>query len=121
MILSVDETDFSLTQGFGPPILEFPGYLLNPSLSPPVYGPGLKRLPYLYPQNHEITTPLEKMIYQVITAVYVSLGTKGWSIVAAWGDLNPALGARSGDASELIEKDGVCLLDPERLAGFGIS
>jgi hypothetical protein len=47
---------------------------------------------------------------------YRFLGTKGGSVVSAWGDFNPVLGARVGDAAEIEDAGAEPLLDPERLA-----
>ena len=81
------------------------------------YGPGLRRLPYMYVQKNELTTPLEKVVYHVLESVYLALGTPGLSsIVSAWGDFNPTTGSRSGDAWEIDGERGTQLLDPNRLA-----
>lgn len=110
LVLSVDENDFSLIQGWGPP---------DDLSGDRTYGQSLKRLPYLYPQGKNLTTPLEKMVYEILTSVYIALNTQGWSLVAAWGDLDPVTGSRVGDASEIISQQGLKLLDPDRLAGYG--
>lgn len=102
-----DKANTSFLQGWGPP---------GDVIGTQTYGPGLRRLPYMYPQENKLTSPLEKLVYCVLTSVYLTLGTLGWSLVAAWGEFQPATGVRVGDASEIIEQRGVPLLDPDRLA-----
>ena len=43
--------------------------------------------------------------------VYEYLGTEGWSTVAAWADIPPVGGVRIGDPSEIVESEGVSLVD----------
>lgn len=69
----------------------------------------------MYSQKTELTTTLEKVVYYVLRATYAALGTHGWSLVSAWGEINPALGFRVGDADELQEARAVRLLNPDRL------
>ena len=108
LLISVGEKNYSLIQGWGPP-----------DRGQKTYGPaGLKRLPYYYSQKNKITTPLEKMMYEILTSVYLSLNTQGWSLVSAWGDFQPVEGARGGDAMELDESKSAPLLDPKKLAGY---
>ena len=101
------EGNISIAHGWGPPEHQVGSH---------VYGPGLRRLPYMYPQQNELTTSLEKLVFHVLQAVYAALGTPGWSLVSAWGEFNPATGIRIGDAAEQILNRGVALLDPDRLA-----
>ena len=110
LVAAIETTNTSFLQGWGPP---------EDAIGPHTYGPGLRRLPYMYPQKNELTSPLEKLVYYVLTSAYATLGTLGWSLVAAWGEFQPATGMRVGDASEIIEGRGVRLLDPDRLAASG--
>lgn len=110
LIAAIESSEVSLLQGWGPPEDLFGNKL---------YGPGLRRLPYLYAQENKLTTPLEKVVYYVLASVYAALGTAGWSLVSAWGEFNPTTGFRLGDASEVLEAQGIRLLDPERLAPAG--
>jgi hypothetical protein len=105
LIAAIETEDVSAVQGWGPP-----------EQSADTYGPGLRRLPYLYAQGNALTSPFEKMVFYVLQATYLMLGTPGRSLVSAWGDFNPATGVRVGDASEVIERRGVRMLDPEKLA-----
>ena len=107
MISSIETDEVSFIRGWGPP---------TASMSPQTYGPGLRRLPYMYAQEAELTTPLEKLAYHVVESTYLALGTVGWSLVSAWGEIIPATGFRFGDATELVEAVGVRMLDPDRLA-----
>lgn len=106
MVAAIESNELSLTRGWGPP---------EDNAIQRVYGPGLRRLPYLYAQEAKLTTPLEKLVYRVMEWTYLALGTTGWSLVSAWGDLNPALGIRFGDAEEIVEGVSAPLLDPDRL------
>ncbi len=108
LIAAIETDDASMIQGWGPP---------NDLRGETTYGPaGLRRLPYMYVQENKLTTPLEKVVYQVLGSVYLALGTPGFSLLSAWGDFNPATGSRDGDAEEIDEDRGVQLLDPNRLA-----
>lgn len=110
LVAAIETDNTSFLQGWGPP---------EHKISPRTHGPGLRRLPYMYPQENKLTSPLEKLVYYVLTSAYATLGTLGCSLVAAWGEFQPATGWRVGDASELIEQRGVRLLDPDRLAAAG--
>ena len=110
LIAAIETGDASLFQGWGPP---------EDVLGVQTYGPGLRRLPYMYVQENKLTTPLEKVVYYLLTSTYATLGTSGWSLVAAWGEFNPATGVRVGDASEVVEARGIQLLNPNNLAGQG--
>jgi hypothetical protein len=90
----------SVLQGWGPP-----------DESPFPLPPGLKRAPFGYLQEAQLTTPFEKMMYYVVAAVDRTLGAKGWSLRAAWADLNPITGSRIGDVAEVVESSGVPLFD----------
>lgn len=110
LIAAIETIDASLFQGWGPP--DDPGGIAGVQ----TYGPGLRRLPYMYVQENKLTTSLEKVVYYLLTSTYATLGTSGWSLVAAWGEFNPSTGVRVGNASEVIEKRGIQLLDPSNLA-----
>jgi hypothetical protein len=43
------------------------------------------------------------------------LDTKGWSTLYAWGDYNPIIGLRSGDAEEIQTENGCSYFHPEDL------
>ncbi len=88
----------SVFQGWGPP-----------DESCFTLPPGLKRAPFAYRQEAELTSPFEKMMYYVVAAVDRALGVKGWSLRAAWADLNPVTGSRIGDIAEVVESSGVPL------------
>ncbi|HWX26464.1 MAG TPA: DUF6602 domain-containing protein [Steroidobacteraceae bacterium] len=107
MIAAIESNEMSLLRGWGPP---------QDRTASQVYGPGLRRLPYVYAQDSKLTTPLEKIVYQVLTSTYAALGTTGWSLVAAWGEMDPVLGFRFGDADEVLLDQSARLLDPDRLA-----
>lgn len=107
LIAAIENDDSSVIRGWGPP---------EDRLGSNTYGPGLRRLPYMYVQKNDLTTPLEKIVYYVLESVYLALGTPGSSIVSAWGEFNPITGSRLGDAEEIDEGHGVRLLDPDRLA-----
>jgi hypothetical protein len=82
------------------------------------FGPGLRRLPYIYQQANEVTRSFEKITFEVLQSVYRILGTLGWSHTSAWIDIDPDRGVRGGlDAWELQENTGLRLLDPDNLAG----
>jgi hypothetical protein len=108
IIAAIESNEMSLVQGWGPPEDRF---------GKQTHGPGLRRLPFMYAQDSKLTTSLEKIVYQVLRSVYLTLGTTGWSLVAAWGEMHPRYGFRIGDSDEIIESTGVPLLDPQRLAG----
>jgi hypothetical protein len=110
LIAAIETGEASLLQGWGPP---------EDMLGLTTYGPGLRRLPYMYVQENRLTTPLEKVVYYVLASVYMALGTPGFSLVSAWGEFDPATGLRIGDASEVVENRGIRLLDPTRLASRG--
>lgn len=108
LVVAVDENPLSMSSGFGPP---------EDSLGNQIFGPAhLRRLPYMYPQGIHLTSPLEKLVYQVLSEAYASIGTLGWSLVSAWGEMHPIWGFRAGDAGETLEAQGVALLDPNHLA-----
>ena len=108
MVGTVRLTGPSFFVGYGPP-----NHLLNESR----FGPGLRRLPYLYQQTNENTRSFEKITFEVLQSVYRVLGTLGWSVASAWIDINPDRGVRAGDAWEIQEATGLPLIDPENLAG----
>lgn len=103
LILSIESDDSSFFTGWGPP---------EDECGEQTFGPcELKRVPYLYPQHNKITSQFEKLIYYIISNVYDYLGTEGWSTVAAWADIPPVGGVRIGDPSEIVESEGVSLVD----------
>jgi hypothetical protein len=107
MIASIETNEVSFIRGWGP---------ATDNAAPQTYGSGLRRLPYMYAQEAKLTTPLEKLAYRVVESTYLALGTVGWSLVSAWGEINPATGFRFGDAEELVENVSARMLDPDRLA-----
>ena len=107
LIAAIESDNGSMIRGWGPP---------EDKSGSGIYGPGLRRLPYMYVQKNELTTPLEKVVYHVLESVYLALGTPGFSIVSAWGEFNPSRRVRIGDAEEIDEGRGIKLLDPDRLA-----
>ena len=80
------------------------------------FGPNLRRLPYIYRADAKITTSLEKLVFDVLAAVYRALGTHGYSVLAAWGDLS-SNGTSVNYEREIVEREGLPLLNPEQLAG----
>ncbi|HEY5871095.1 MAG TPA: DUF6602 domain-containing protein [Candidatus Tectomicrobia bacterium] len=113
LIAAIETRDASLFQGWGPP--DDPDDICG-RVGAQTYGPGLRCLPYMYVQENKLTTPLEKVVYYLLTSTYATLGTSGWSLVAAWGEFTPETGVRVGDASEVIEERGIQLLEPDNLA-----
>ena len=111
LVAAIESKEISFYRGWGPP---------DDRTGSKTYGEGLRRLPYMYSQKSELTTALEKVVYHILRATYAALGTHGWSLVSAWGDINPALGFRMGDVDEIQEEGAVRLLDPHRL-GNGTS
>ena len=107
LIAVIEGDDVSMILDWGPP---------EDTHGTNTYGPGLRRLPYMYVQENKLTTPLEKVVYHVLVSVYLTLGTPGLSIISAWGEYNPSTGVRIGDAEEIDEGQGIKLLDPDRLA-----
>lgn len=107
LVSVIADNELSLYRGWGPP---------EDSQGQKKYGPGLRRLPYLYSQRSQLTTPVEKLVYHVLSATYAALGTVGWSLVSAWGELDPICGFRTVDIDELEEPSGVSLLDPNQMA-----
>ena len=107
LIAAIETRESRVLQGWGPP---------EDMLGRNIYGPGLRRLPYMYAQANTLTSSLEIMVYYVLASVCMALGTPGLSLISAWGEFNPATGFRVGDASEVLEDHGVRLLDPDNLA-----
>jgi hypothetical protein len=66
-------------------------------------------------QKSEFTTSLEKLVYQVLAASLKPYGRFGGSILSAWGDFDPLLHMRVGDAGELVEETGKPILAPAEL------
>ena len=80
------------------------------------YGPAhLKRIPWIYRQNNTLTSPLEKVVCSLLTAVYQTQGLPHGALLLAWADMNPLLGARIGDAWELLEAEGKAALNPDAM------
>jgi hypothetical protein len=103
LISSIEGDDSSFFTGWGPP---------EDERGEQTFGPcKLKRVPYLYPQHSIITLQFEKLIYHILSNVYEYLGTEGWSTLAAWADIHPVDGVRMGDSSEIVESEGVSLVD----------
>jgi len=101
---SDDNSDASFISGFGPPEENM--------LQDNNYGPEkLKRIPYLYKQNNNITTQLDKFVAELLQVVYEYLGTPGWSTPAAWADIHPVTGFRSGDSYEIDKTKSWPLID----------
>jgi hypothetical protein len=107
MVVAIESNEISLMRGWGPP---------EDQLPTKTYGPGLRRLPYMYAQNSNLTSPLEKLVYQVLRTTYRTLGTNGLSLLAAWGEMHPIVGFRIGDGDELSEGESVRLLNPDHIA-----
>lgn len=107
-IAAIESNKISFLLGWGPP---------DDLFGAGSFGPHkLKRIPYIYPQQNKVTSPFEKFIHHILFHVYWALGTPGWSIISAWGDFNPVRHIRAGDADESIEKEGLPVLDPDKLA-----
>jgi hypothetical protein len=106
MVVAIESDELSLLRGWGPP---------EDMTGAKCYGPGLRRLPYMYAQSSNLTTPLEKLVFQVLRSTYATLGTMGLSLISAWGEYHPVEGFRIGDADELRQDIGVRLLDPDAL------
>ncbi|MDD2467254.1 MAG: hypothetical protein PHI97_24975 [Desulfobulbus sp.] len=106
LITTIENGGANFFQGWGPP---------DDIYGQGVYGPGLRRLPYMYRQSTNITTGLEKFMYYLLESIYRVLESPGLSLLSAWGDLNPATGTRGGDPFETLESEGVPLLDCDKL------
>ncbi len=105
-IAAIEDEDISFYRGWGPP---------EDSFAQKTFGPSLRRLPYFYKQDIVFTQPFEKLISYLLEDAYRFLGTKGFSTVLAWRDLNPRTGSRVGDVDEVIESVGQRLIDPDKL------
>lgn len=82
-----------------------------------LYGPAhLRRIPCIYRQDSVLTSPMEKIVCSLLTAVYQVQQLPHGPLLLAWADLNPLVGARVGDAWELIEADYIEALDPNAIA-----
>ena len=81
-----------------------------------LYGPAhLKRIPCVYRQESVLTSPIEKVVCSLLGAVYQVQNLPRGPLLLAWADLNPLLGARVGDAWELIESDYIQALNPDAI------
>lgn len=89
-------------QGWGPPEDQF---------ASKTYGGGMRRVPWLYRHESRLPTAFEKFVYFLLTSVFHWLASPALSLLSAWGDLNPAAGARAGDIEEIIEFEGAALLE----------
>lgn len=105
LIVSIENKNASFYRGFGSP----------EKMDKETSHPSLIRLPYIYQQYSNITTPFEKFVGDLLHVVFRNLKTRGWSTMYAWADLNPVSGFRVGDSSEIIEDTGKPLLDAKRL------
>lgn len=106
-VVTLASEEISFARGYGAP--------------PAPVAHGFKRLPYMYAQESQITSPLEKMVYRVLAAVAAYTGTEGGSLLSAWGDYHPVFHLRLGDAWEIIESSGTSLVDPSRYIGLSDS
>jgi len=112
LIATIEPGESNYIQGWGPsytPIQED-----NPA-TPRIFGPGLRRLPWMYRCESKITTSLEKLMFLLLRSVSATLGVAAVSTLASWGDLEPTTGMRIGDAEELVEDEGVALVDADSL------
>ncbi len=101
MFVHLGDPGVSFVRGWGPPGLTAVEAAAQP----------LRRRPYVYPQTSSFTSPLEKLAYHILSESMRELGSKGWSIVSAWGDFHPQYHFKVGDAGELIEVEGVEVID----------
>lgn len=108
MIATVDVRGSSFFIGYGPP---------SDLQAHKRFGPGLRRLPYLYKQRNNKTTSFEKLCFEVLESVYRIIGTVDWPTTSAWININPVTGVSPGDAWEIEEDSGVPLVDPDCLPG----
>ena len=77
-------------------------------------GPNFSRYqPHVYPQNKKITIPFEKMIYYLLRYIYPVYNVKGIQTLSAWFDIDPKIGARSGNIPEMLDEEAVSLFDNE--------
>lgn len=107
MIATIDLKGPSFFVGLGPP---------DNIINRQTYGPGLRRLPYLYRQSNLRTRSFEKLCFEVLKSVYRIIGTLDWPTTAAWIDVDPVKGFQGGDAWEVEEDSEVSLVDPDTLA-----
>jgi hypothetical protein len=105
-IAAIEDENISFYRGWGPP---------EDIFAQKTFGPDLRRLPYFYKQDTKFTQPFEKFVSYLLEDAYRFLGTKGFSTMLAWRDLNPLTGSRIGDVDEVIESVGQRLIDPEKL------
>jgi hypothetical protein len=71
---------------------------------------GQEIIPYLFPQNDKLTSPLEKFIFYLLRHIYEYLETKERTMLSMWGDFHPKYASRSGDAFEEEEEKGLPLV-----------
>ena len=83
-ITSIESKDKSFIFGWGPP---------NDKLGTGIYKEDMKRIPFYYRQNNNITSQFEKLIFLILSSVYNYFGTKAVTILSGWADLNPIIGA----------------------------
>lgn len=104
-VASIDtEKGVSFHRGWGPP---------EDITGKQRFGPGFRRLPFYYQQAAEITKPLEKLAYRVLASANRYLKVPVSSMLSAWGDFDPELAMRFGDASETIEENHSAMIAPE--------
>jgi len=106
LITTIEAGKANYVQGWGPP---------DDIYARNTYGPGMKRLPWMYRHDTKITTALEKFVFLLLSSVAIWLETPAISIISAWGDINPLTGIRIGDVEEIINDEGVPLLDVSRI------
>lgn len=95
-----DPSPSSIFRGWGPP---------NRTIQQ-ARAEEFRREPYVYRQGAQITTPIEKLAYHVLSEVMLTLGTPGGAVLSAWGDFHPQYHFRVGDAGELHEESGLSIL-----------
>jgi hypothetical protein len=109
LICAIDPPGDGFIMAYGPPDEEIR-----------TYGPGLRRLPFVYPQGKKLTSSFEKLIYYVLSATYLTLETPELSTTSAWADINPRTGMRVGDVSEAEESLGESVLVLESLPSWAL-
>jgi hypothetical protein len=100
LFVCLGESQLSYFRGYGPP-----GRTVDEARCD-----AIPRLPFLYPQRSELTSPLEKLGFYVLRNTMSVMGVTGWSVVSAWADADPVTHVRAGDIEELTEDLGVNVL-----------
>jgi hypothetical protein len=106
LIATIEPGEANYVQGWGPP---------DDLLGQSTFGPGLRRIPWMYRCENKNTTSLEKLAYLLLRTVHSTLAYPAISTLASWGDLEPTTGMRIGDAAEMVEADGTALVDASLL------